>query len=296
MDITASSVSISLDKNDLAEEMSMSFASIGDALARMSGKKTDDSISNERIRCGEDLLGTYRVISEPIEGGMGSVYRVHHMGWDIDLAMKRPKARFFAEAGAHRKEAFIEECDHWIRLGLHPNIVSCYYVREIGGVPTIFSEWMDGGSLKDKIRDGSLYEGTQEEVRKRILDMAIQAARGLRYSQSNGLIHQDVKPGNILLTPDWNVKVADFGIAQIRKDEQTAPARQDTPETAPARQDTPETAPARQNIPTRNPPKSVKIYQPATPLSTAPQSRPPEKNRSAGWMSMPSRSRFSRCT
>lgn len=103
-----------------------------------------------------------------------------------------------------------------INLGLHPNIVSCYYVREIGGVPTIFSEWMDNGSLKDRIKDGSLYEGTEKEVQRLILDIAIQTARGFKYSHENNLIHQDVKPGNILLTKNWEVKVADFGLAKAQ--------------------------------------------------------------------------------
>ena len=89
-------------------------------------------------------------------------------------------------------------------------------MREIGGVPTIFSEWMDNGSLKDCIKDGSLYEGTEEEVQERILDIAIQTARGLKYSHENGLIHQDVKPGNILLTKGWDAKVADFGLAKAQ--------------------------------------------------------------------------------
>ena len=111
------------------------------------------------------------------------------------------------------KEEFIEECQHWIDLGLHPNVVTCYYVRDIGGVPSIFSEWMDGGSLKDRIRDGSLYEGTEREIQARILDIAIQAARGLRYSHENGLVHQDIKPGNILLSKEWDAKIADFGLA-----------------------------------------------------------------------------------
>ena len=214
-EMTASSISASVSKADLNEDMSMSFASMEDALLRISGGRRDDPISDERIRRGDELLlGTYQVVSDPIEGGMGSVYRVHHINWNMDLAMKRPKARFFAEAGDERKAAFIAECDYWIRLGLHPNIVSCYYVREIGGIPTIFSEWMDGGSLKDRIRDGSIYEGSGEEVQERILDVAIQAARGLRYSHESGLIHQDVKPGNILLTREWDAKVADFGIAR----------------------------------------------------------------------------------
>ena len=178
--------------------------------------KRVDSITTERIEKGNTVLGTYKVISDPISGGMGSVWCVHHESWDADLAMKRPQPRYFAEGSDKRKEQFIKECEHWIDLGLHPNIVSCYYVREIGGVPTIFSEWMDGGSLSDRIKDGSLYEGTEDNIQERILDIAIQSARGLQYSHENGLIHQDMKPGNLLLTKDWDAKVADFGLAKAK--------------------------------------------------------------------------------
>ena len=160
------------------------------------------------------LLDTYRIESDPINGGMGSVWKVHHTGWDIDLAMKRPQPKMFADEVS--KDKFIAECQHWIDLGLHPNIVSCYYVRDIGGVPTIFSEWMDNGSLKDRIRDQSLYYGSDLDVQKRLLDIAIQYARGLRYAHSAGLIHQDVKPDNLLLTKDWQAKAADFGLANAR--------------------------------------------------------------------------------
>ena len=85
-----------------------------------------------------------------------------------------------------------------------------------GRVPAIFSEWMDRGSLKNCIRDGSLYEGGEDDVAARILDIAIRSEQGLRYSHDNDLIHQDVKPGNLLLSEDWNVKVADFGLAKAR--------------------------------------------------------------------------------
>lgn len=94
----------------------------------------------------------------------GSVWKVHHRNWNADLAMKRPHPRFFSESSDKTKKQFVEECDNWINLGLHPNIVSCYYVREIGGVPTIFSEWMENGSLRDRMKDGTLYEGSEEEI------------------------------------------------------------------------------------------------------------------------------------
>ena len=123
----------------------------------------EDSISGERILKGDVLLKTYEVISDAVRGGMGSVWKVRHGGWNTDLAMKRPQPRFFSEGSEKRKENFVRECEAWINLGLHPNIVSCYYVREISGVPTIFSEWMENGSLKNRIEDGSLYEVSEED-------------------------------------------------------------------------------------------------------------------------------------
>jgi serine/threonine protein kinase len=158
------------------------------------------------------LLDTYRILSDAMLGGMGQVWRVRHTGWNIDLAVKQPKAELFRNE--KQKAAFTHECEAWINLGLHPHIVSCYYVREIGGVPSIFSEWMDGGSLKDWIEDGRLYDG--ESPLERVLDIAIQFERGLAYAHEHGLIHQDVKPDNLLLTKDGEAKMADFGIAGAR--------------------------------------------------------------------------------
>ena len=204
------SLSQSVSKEFGNEKTSMSELYFGDLEKRI------DAITTEVIEKGNTVLDTYKVLSDAISGGMGSVWRVHHQSWNTDLAMKRPQPRFFAEGGDAKKKQFIEECENWINLGLHPNIVSCYYVREIGGVPTIFSEWMDNGSLKDCIQDGSLYKGTEAEIQERILDIAIQAARGLQYSHENGLIHQDMKPGNLLLSKDWDAKVADFGLAKAK--------------------------------------------------------------------------------
>ena len=175
---------------------------------------TPGGASADPFRKGGLLLDTYRIDSDPIHGGMGSVWRVRHLGWNVDLAMKRPQAEAFRSED--QKEGFIRECESWINLGLHPNIVSCYYVRQIEGVPAIFSEWMENGSLENRIRDGSVYDGTSEEIQKRLLDISIQFARGLHYAHGAGLIHQDVKPDNLLLTRDWEARVADFGLARAR--------------------------------------------------------------------------------
>ena len=161
---------------------------------------------------GYELNETYRIDSAPIYGGMGSVWKVHHTGWDVDLAMKRPRKEYFKTE--KQKEDFIGECESWINLGIHPNIVACYYVREMQGVPTIFSEWMENGSLAQRIADRSLYDTSAVKIRERLLDIAIQFAEGLHYAHRSQLIHRDVKPANLLLSKDWEARVADFGIAQ----------------------------------------------------------------------------------
>ena len=169
---------------------------------------------NAAIVKGAAILDTYTVETDAIEGGMGSVWRVHHKGWNVDLAMKRPQPQCFSTDKS--KADFIHECEAWINLGLHPNIVSCYYVREISGTPTIFSEWMEGGSLGDAIKSGVIYESKESVSTERMLDIAIQFARGLHYAHEAGLIHQDVKPDNLLLTKSGEAKVADFGLAKAR--------------------------------------------------------------------------------
>lgn len=198
------------DATILDDGTTMLEAALSDA-----AEQTDaDANENIAIEKGDTILDTYRVDSDAIEGGMGSVWRVHHTGWNVDLAMKRPQPKCFSTEKS--KTDFIRECESWINLGLHPNIVSCYYVREIYGTPSIFSEWMDGGSLEHTIQKGTIYEGTEAAQRERLLDLSIQFARGLHYAHEAGLIHQDVKPDNVLLTKDGEAKVADFGLARAR--------------------------------------------------------------------------------
>jgi WD40 repeat protein/serine/threonine protein kinase len=158
---------------------------------------------------GDELLDTYTVSGLLGEGGMGKVYRVHHKSWNIDLAVKSPRREFFQTP--EQRELFIAEAETWVNLGLHPHIVSCYYVRNLGGIPRVFAELVEGGSLEDWIRQGRIT--TVEQA----LDIAIQFAWGLAYAHEQGLVHRDVKPANALMTPDGTVKVTDFGLAKAGK-------------------------------------------------------------------------------
>jgi len=157
---------------------------------------------------GDVILDLYEVTGILGEGGMGKVYRVHHRGWKVDLAVKSPKPEVFARADG--KESFIREAETWVNLGLHPNVVSCYYVRTLGGIPRIFAEYVEGGSLSDWVRDRRL------TTLDKMLDVAIQFAWGLHYAHEQGVVHQDVKPANVMMTPDGIAKVTDFGLARAR--------------------------------------------------------------------------------
>ncbi len=163
---------------------------------------------------GETLLDLYEVTGLLGEGGMGKVYKVHHKGWNTDLAVKSPRSEIFSTAGG--KENFIREAETWVNLGLHPHTVSCYYVRTLGDIPRVFAEYVEGGSLQDWIRTRKLYEGGPEKALERVLDIAIQFAWGLDYAHERGLVHQDVKPANVMMTADGTAKVTDFGLAKAR--------------------------------------------------------------------------------
>ncbi|MBI5245270.1 MAG: SUMF1/EgtB/PvdO family nonheme iron enzyme [Elusimicrobia bacterium] len=152
----------------------------------------------------EDL---YEVRSVLGEGGFGSVYKIYHQGWGLELAVKSPREDRVANRRA--LERFVQEANTWVGLGLHPHITTCYFVRIIGGLPRIFIEHMEGGSLSDWLHARKVGDA------KTALDIAIQIARGMEYAHSKGLVHRDLKPGNCLMAPSGALKVTDFGLAKV---------------------------------------------------------------------------------
>lgn len=163
---------------------------------------------------GDVILDLYEVKEVFWPGATGLVYRVHHREWKIDLAVKSPRETPFETD--EQTQNFVNAADEWVGLGLFPHIVSCHYVRHLGGIPRLFLEFVAGSSLADWIHTRRLYEGGAEESLKRILDISIQFAWGLDYAHGQGLIHADVKPSNLLLTADGLAKVKGFGLAQVR--------------------------------------------------------------------------------
>jgi predicted Zn finger-like uncharacterized protein len=181
------------------------------AVRDRSAAEAEDGVPSE-WHVGDVILDLYEVTDFLGEGGMGKVYRVRHRGWNVDLAVKCPRPQILKKPNAI--EDFEREAEVWVNLGLHPNIVCCHYVRRLGSIPRLFAEFVEAGSLAEWIRDGRLYEGGSERALERTLDVAIQFAWGLHYAHELGLVHQDVKPANVMMTSDGIAKVTDFGLAK----------------------------------------------------------------------------------
>jgi WD40 repeat protein/serine/threonine protein kinase len=160
---------------------------------------------------GQVVHGLYEVLDVITSGGMGVVYRVRHQEWRIDLAVKVPRPDLVGSASAMRD--FEAEAESWVTLGLHPHTVNCVYVRRLDTLPRVFAEWVDGGSVAEAVRSRRVYDDGSAGL----LDIAIQCAWGLAHAHANGLVHQDVKPANVLLSSDGTAKITDFGLARARR-------------------------------------------------------------------------------
>ena len=154
---------------------------------------------------GQVILGEYAIEKELGRGGMGRVWLVKSNSTGRRFAVKQALIR----DEKHRK-AFLTELQTWIDLPEHPNIVPCRFFRTVGDEIVIFADYVEGGSLADWIAKGKL-TGLEQ-----ILDVAIQFAWGLHAIHERGLIHQDVKPGNVLMTLEGVPMVTDFGLARAR--------------------------------------------------------------------------------
>lgn len=144
-------------------------------------------------------------------GGMGVVYVAHdHKGTAGRnlLAIKTLREEWLLDADWSAR--FAAECELWVRLGQHPNIVHAHSVERFDGRPHILLELVTGGDLRRRI-------GTPALDVPHILDLGIQFCLGMDHAVRRGLrCHRDVKPGNLMLSPDGTLKITDFGLAVIR--------------------------------------------------------------------------------
>jgi WD40 repeat protein/serine/threonine protein kinase len=185
-----------------------------------SSKDTGEDESAADWRKGDVIGGLYEVLGSA-EGGMGRVYFVFHRQWKMMMAIKTPlPQKVKTEASVLR---FLREAELWVNLGLHPNIAVCYYARVINGLPRLFIEFVDGGSLDRWIDDDRLGNPAL------VTDLMIQFCHGMIHAQEMGLVHRDIKPANCLMTRDGTLKITDFGLVK-RIEEASIEPNEEMPE------------------------------------------------------------------
>jgi serine/threonine-protein kinase len=185
------------------------------ALGSYEGKKDD------KIALSDDLetkptVGRYEVLQELGQGAMGVVYKARDPRINRLLAIKtiRFSDEFEAEKLKEVKDRFLREAEIAGRLS-HPAIVAIYDMGEDYDLTYLAMELLEGEDLQEHCRQGSLLP------LKRVLHVVAATATALDYAHSQGVIHRDVKPGNIMLLTNRTVKVTDFGIAKAMSDSKT---------------------------------------------------------------------------
>lgn len=154
---------------------------------------------------GKTLRDRYRVEELVGEGGMAVVYAAQDLRLNRKVAVKVMRAELCADP--HFLERFRQEAEAAARL-THPHIAQVFDYGEQDGSHFIVMEYLPPRTLKDLIAErGPLPP-------RIVVEIGIQLCDALKYAHSNGIVHRDVKPQNILFTPDGHVKVTDFGIAR----------------------------------------------------------------------------------
>jgi tetratricopeptide (TPR) repeat protein/predicted Ser/Thr protein kinase len=146
----------------------------------------------------------YEVLQELGRGGMGVVYLARQLGLNRVVALKMILSGEMASRA--EVERFRAEAEALARLQ-HPNIVAIHDVGEYQGRPFFSLEFMEGGSLADRIK------GTPQESAQAVRWVEV-LARAMHAAHEAGIVHRDLKPANVLIATDGSLKVTDFGLAK----------------------------------------------------------------------------------
>ncbi|HEV2114415.1 MAG TPA: tetratricopeptide repeat protein [Terriglobales bacterium] len=153
------------------------------------------------------VLGHYRIEEQIGAGGMGIVYRAHDLQLDRDVAVKVLPAGTISDSGARLR--FHKEALALARLN-HPNIATVHEFGGQNGVDFLVIEYIPGVTLNTKLLSGPLPESEA-------ITLAVQLAQALEAAHEQGVVHRDLKPGNLRLSSKGQLKVLDFGLAKLAR-------------------------------------------------------------------------------
>jgi formylglycine-generating enzyme required for sulfatase activity/tRNA A-37 threonylcarbamoyl transferase component Bud32 len=152
------------------------------------------------------VLGPYVLLDLVGSGGMGAVYRAEHRTMRRIVALKVIKGHRLSNADSVQR--FTREVQASARLE-HPNIVTAFDAGEASGTHYLVMQFVEGRTLADVVKE----HGPQPVGR--VLDWILQAARGLGFAHGQGVIHRDIKPGNLIVDSRGIVKILDLGLARL---------------------------------------------------------------------------------
>ncbi|HTE89463.1 MAG TPA: protein kinase [Terriglobales bacterium] len=148
-------------------------------------------------------LSHYRILEQIGAGGMGVVYRARDEQLERDVAIKVLPTGMLADENSRKR--FRKEALSLARLN-HPNIATIFEFGTQDGTDFLVTEYIPGITLDTKLQHGPL-------TSKEVTTLGAQLAQGLAAAHDQGVIHRDLKPGNLRLTPDGRLKILDFGLA-----------------------------------------------------------------------------------
>ncbi len=150
-------------------------------------------------------ISHYKITAKLGEGGMGVVYKAQDTKLERTVALKFLAAHALEDP--EYKARFVREAKAAARLD-HQNVCPVYEIDEVDGETFIAMAFLEGQTLKNKIAERPL---KLDEV----FDVAVQTAQGLQVAHGKEIVHRDIKPANLMLTTEGQVKIMDFGLAQL---------------------------------------------------------------------------------
>ncbi|MBS1834438.1 MAG: TonB family protein [Acidobacteria bacterium] len=158
-----------------------------------------------------EQIGPYQILKELGRGGMGVVYRGVDtvIGRHVAIKTLRPEDMGDSNERGSMGDRLLREARSAGILS-HPSIVTIYQAGQDKDILYIAMEFVDGANLADILVQGKLTVEATLKILK-------QSAEALDYAHSKGVVHRDIKPGNLLLEPSGKVKIADFGIAKLNQ-------------------------------------------------------------------------------